>query len=104
MAKRNLFEELSQGLEEAIAHKKGKLTLKTTNVEAVPLPELNAEAIKAIREKMNVSRAVFAYSLRVQVRTLENWEQGKAKVPTSAAALILMADAYPDTFERLASL
>ena len=104
MAKRNLFKEISQGLEEAIGHKKGKITLKTFKVQPEPLPELDAARVRQIREGLNFSRAVFAHSLRVQVRTLENWEQGKAKVPTPAAALILMCEAYPDTFERLANL
>ena len=104
MAKRNLFEELSQGLEEAIAHKKGKTTLRTTDVQPLPLPELSAEQVKAIRKKMNVSGPVFAHSIRVHPRTLQNWEQGRAKVPSSAAALMLMCDEYPDTVERLAKI
>lgn len=104
MAKRNLFEELSQGLEEAIAHKKGKVTLRTTDVQPAPLPKMTPEAVRAVREKMNVSRAVFAHSIRVHPRTLENWEQGKSKVPDSAAALILMCASYPDTMDRLATL
>ena len=42
--------------------------------------------------------------IRVPVRTVEGWEQGRSSPPDTAAALILMAEKYPDTFERLASL
>ena len=42
--------------------------------------------------------------IRVPVRTVERWEQGRSRPPESAAALILMAQKYPDTFDRLASL
>ena len=38
------------------------------------------------------------------IRTLERWEQGRSSPPESAAALIFMAQKYPDTFDRLASL
>ena len=38
--------------------------------------------------------------IRVPVRTV----QGRSSPPESAAALILMAQKYPDTFDRLASL
>ena len=59
MAKRNLFEGLSQELEEAIVQMRGKLTLKTTEVNAALLAALAADAIKAIREKMNAPERYF---------------------------------------------
>ena len=42
--------------------------------------------------------------IRVPVRTVEGWEQGLSSPAGSATALILMAQKYPDMFERLASL
>lgn len=42
--------------------------------------------------------------IRVPVRTLERWKQGRSSPPELAAALILMEEKYPDTFDRLASL
>jgi len=47
---------------------------------------------------------VFARHLRVSVRTIENWEQGRAKPNAQAAALILMVRKYPDTLKKLQSL
>jgi len=39
--------------------------------------------------------------LRINVRTLEKWEQGRAKPNPQAAALVLLVRNYPDTLERL---
>jgi putative transcriptional regulator len=47
---------------------------------------------------------VFAAYLRTNVRTLENWEQGRARPNAQAALLIHLVKHYPDTVERLASL
>jgi putative transcriptional regulator len=47
---------------------------------------------------------VFAAYLRTRVRTLENWEQGRAKPNAQAALLIRLVQRYPDTVERLATL
>ena len=51
-----------------------------------------------------LSRALFAVYLRTNVRTLENWEQGRAKPNAQAALLINLVKHYPDTVERLASI
>ena len=104
MTERNLAAEVLQGLVEVREHRAGKRTLKTVRVEARPLPELTPEVIRAIRARLDLSRAVFAHMLRVPVRTLERWEQGRSSPPESAVALIIMTQKYPDTFERLASL
>ena len=104
MTERNIALEVLDGLREIGEHRAGKRTLRTVHVESRPLPELTPDAIRRIRESLDVSRAVFAHLIRVPVRTVEGWEQGRSSPPDSAAALILMAQKYPDTFERLASL
>ena len=60
--------------------------------------------VVAIRERLNLSRAVFANYLRTNLRTLENWEQGRAKPNAQAALLIHLVDRYPDTVEKIASV
>lgn len=42
--------------------------------------------------------------LRTNPRTLENWEQGRAKPNAQAALLINLVKRYPDTVERLAAI
>ncbi len=104
MTERNIAAEVLEGLRELREHRAGRRTLKTVHVEPRPLPALTPEAIRAVREHLDVSRAVFAHMIRVPIRTVERWEQGRSSPPGSAAALILMTQKYPDTFERLASL
>lgn len=70
-------------------YRAGKTTLRTVEVEAKPAPEVSADELKAIREKLKLSRPVFAHYLRTNPRTLENWEQGRAKPNAQAALLIL---------------
>jgi putative transcriptional regulator len=65
---------------------------------------VDAEFIRDTRERLHVSRAVFARRLRVSPRTLENWEQGRARPNAQAAALILMVRKFPDTLEKLSGL
>jgi putative transcriptional regulator len=69
----------------------------------VPL-EVSSALIRETRERMQISRAVFARRLRVSTRTLENWEQGRARPNAQAAALILMVRKFPDTLEKLSQL
>ncbi len=69
-------------------------------MELRPLPAVNSKFIRETRKRMRCSRAVFARKLRIHVRTLEKWEQGRAK-PNPQAALVLLVRKYPDTQERL---
>ena len=102
--KRNLYDELMDGVEAMRQQREGKVTLRTHEVEELPPLQIDADLIRETREKLNVSRAVFARHLRVSVRTIENWEQGRAKPNAQAAALILMVRKYPDTLKKLQSL
>jgi putative transcriptional regulator len=104
MKKRNLFEELSQGIEEINRFREGKITLKSYKVEQPVKIEVTPEMIRETRESLNLSRAVFAHELHVSPRTLEKWEQGRAKPNEQAATLILLVRKFPDTLERLKKL
>lgn len=98
---RNLFEELKQGIEEINSHFEGKITLRSYPLEKKPKPTVDANLIRDTREKLHMSRTVFALTLRVSPRTLEKWEQGETIPNGQAAALILMVRKYPDTLKRL---
>jgi len=102
--KRNIFEELAQGIEEINQHLAGKITLKTYTVESRPMQEVTPEIIRETREKLNLSRPVFAHELHVSPRTLEKWEQGKTKPNDQAATLIMMVRKFPDTLQRMKQL
>ncbi|MGO8736482.1 MAG: helix-turn-helix domain-containing protein [Terriglobia bacterium] len=101
MTKRDIFGELIEGVEAMKSHREGKLTLRNFKAELAPLPRVDAQLIGDTRRKLRCSRAVFARKLRINPRTLEKWEQGRAKPNPQAAALVLLVREYPDTLERL---
>jgi len=102
--KRKLLDELMDGVDAMQQQREGKITLRSHEVEDLPPLEVDADLIRDTRERMHVSRAVFARRLRVSTRTLENWEQGRARPNAQAAALILMVRKFPDTLEKLSEL
>lgn len=99
--KRNLFEELKQGIEAIKDHQAGKITLRTHKLVKKQHPVITPKIILDTREELHMSRAVFAIKLGVSVRTLEKWEQGITVPNDQAITLILMVRKYPDTLERL---
>ena len=104
MTKRRIFSELIEGVSEMKQHREGKLTLRSYKVEVLPLPKVDSKVIRDTRKRLRCSRAVFARKLRINERTLEKWEQGRAKPNPQAAALVLLVREYPDTMARLDAL
>ena len=104
MNKRNLFAEIAEGFDALADERAGKLTLRTHEGAVMPAPKIHAEELLALRERLHLSRAVFARYLRTNPRTLENWEQGRARPNAQAALLIRLVERYPDTVERLATV
>lgn len=102
--KRELFQEIAEGFEALSQHREGKRTLRTHSVVVKPAPKVSPRQLVQLREDLRLSRALFAVYLRTNVRTLENWEQGRAKPNAQAALLIHLVRRYPDTVERLAGL
>ena len=104
MSKRNLFTEIEEGFDAMAGQRAGKCTLRTHKIEGTPVPEIPPEQLVALRQKLNLSRPVFADYLRTKDRTLENWEQGRAKPNAQATVLIHLVAKYPDTVKRLATI
>src|SRR6201984_3109935 len=104
MTKRKIFDEMMEGVRAMKSHREGKITLRTYNVEAAPLPKVDSKLIRDTCESFPCPRAVFARKLRINERTLEKWEQGRAKPNPQAAALVLLVRKYPDTLARLDAL
>lgn len=102
--KRDLFAEVSEGMVALAEHRAGKRTLRTHGIEYKPAPKVTPRELVRVREQLNLSRALFAIYLRTNVRTLENWEQGRAKPNAQAALLINLVKRYPDTVQRLATI
>jgi len=103
-AKRDLFAELGEGMRALAEARQGKRTLRTHAAEYKPAPKVTPRELIRVREDLKISRALFAVYLRTNVRTLENWEQGRAKPNAQAALLINLVKRYPDTVLRLATI
>ncbi len=103
-ARRDFFAELNEGMAALAEARQGKRTLRTHTVEYKPAPKVTPKELIRVREDLKISRALFAVYLRTNVRTLENWEQGRAKPNAQAALLINLVKQYPDTVQRLATI
>ena len=102
--KRDIFAELVEGIESLAQDREGKVTLRSHRLTLPELRAVTAEELVSIRERLKMSRPVFAMYLRTNPRTLENWEQGRAKPNAQATTLIRLVQQYPETVEHLASL
>ncbi|MBC3487357.1 transcriptional regulator [Pseudomonas kermanshahensis] len=101
---RNLFTELTEGLHALAEERQGKKTLRSHKVSFSQLPPLAPNELLELRQRLNMSRAVFANYLRTNARTLESWEQGRSKPNAQAVTLIRLVQRFPETVDHLASL
>lgn len=75
------FDSISRGLNEAVAHAKGKnIDVKTYKPEAVNVSEL--------RQRMGMTQEQFAARFGFSVATLRHWERGD-RTPQGAALVLL---------------
>ena len=102
--KRDVFAELLEGFDALEQERAGKVTLRSHKVQLQELEVLSSDELVRIREHLKMSRPVFAMYLRTNPRTLENWEQGRAKPNAQATTLIRLVQKYPETVEHLANL
>jgi putative transcriptional regulator len=103
-ARRSLFGELVEGMNALAEAREGKRTLRTHRAEFKPPPEVTPDELVRVRTRLRLSRGLFATFLRTNPRTLENWEQGRARPNAQAALLIALVKKFPDMVERLANV
>ena len=101
MAKRSMFDELKQGLHEMKAERQGKITLKTTEVEMPKPIKMSKTRIQRIRKANNYSQGVFARILGTNLKTYQNWEQGRSEPNEQAKILLEMVDRNSAFLEEL---
>ncbi len=87
------FNEIKQGLLEAIEYSKGNnIGARTSQFDDIDT--------KAIRKKLNLSQQEFSEKFFINLRTLQNWEQ-KLKTPTGASLVLLkVIDKNPMAVEQ----
>ena len=73
----SLFEDVKQGLEEAIAYEKGQGKARVKTYMILPIKEYSGAEIRDIRMKAGMTQNVFAAYMGVSKKTVEAWECGR---------------------------
>lgn len=98
-------QQIRKGLQEAIRHAKGEITLKTTLVELPdPPPEVRAEQLTSLRLGNRMSQAVFARVLNVSTKTVQSWEHGTRRPSQAALRLIQVFGQNPGAVLSVAGM
>ena len=84
-----------RGMKEAIAYQRGELKARTTTY-TIPGPV----DVKAIRESLGLSQAQFAARYSFSPRTLQQWEQCRAKPDTATRAYLTVIERNHKAVER----
>ena len=83
-----LFEDLCEGLQEAIDFEKGSSKAKVTTYVIAPVKEYSNHEIRDIRNNAGMTQSVFANYMGVSKKTVEAWECGRSH-PTGPANRLL---------------
>ena len=94
MSKRDIGQEILEGIGEIKDYKAGKQALRTHTITKPAPPQV-------IRAKLKLSQAAFAGLMGVSLRTVQDWEQGRRKPGGPALALLRIADQKPEVFLEL---
>lgn len=73
----SLFDDLKQGLEEAIEYEEGCGKAHTKTFMIMPVKEYTNKEIRDIRMKAGMTQSVFAIYMGVSKKTVEAWECGR---------------------------
>ena len=94
MSKRDIGQEILEGIRDIKAHKTGEKVLRVHTLKEPASP-------KVIRTRLKLSQAAFAGLMGVSLRTVQDWEQGRRKPSGPAIALLRIADQKPEVFMQL---
>ena len=95
----NVFESIVNGLNEAIEYEKGNPSAKTATITIEPLPEITAEEVKAVRNNVGLTQAMFAAVIGVSPKTVEAWEAGTNRPIGPARRMISIIQTNPNILE-----
>ena len=80
----SLFEDLKEGLKEAIDYEKGNGKAKTKTYVILPVKVYSDKEVRQIRMNAGMTQTVFAEYMGVSKKTVEAWECGRTH-PTGPA-------------------
>lgn len=90
-----LGESIARGLEEGLAHVRGEIRLRT---RAIHVPA--SVDVRAVREKCGLSQSQFADRYGFNPRTIQDWEQGRAKPDSAVRAYLTVIERNPIAVEK----
>ena len=82
------YEDLMEGLNEAVAIERGELKGRKTVYKIDPVKKYNNTEIKRIRNTAGMTQNVFADYIGVSPKTVEAWDKG-TNHPTGSACRLL---------------
>ena len=94
MSKRDIGQEILEGIREVKAYKAGTNSLRVHSLKEPGPPQV-------IRSKLKLSQSAFAGLMGVSLRTVQDWEQGRRKPSGPAVALLRIAEQKPEVFMQL---
>jgi putative transcriptional regulator len=90
----NIFDDLMDGIQEAIKFRQGKPTgLRVTAV--APPPDLKPSEIKKLRVSLKASQPEFALYVGASVGAVRSWEQGLRKPQRATMRLLSVVKQNP---------
>lgn len=86
-------EDLIEAMGQALTHARGE-EVRGMVVHRVVV--LDAGAVRAIRKRTGLSRPKFAERFGLDMRAVQDWEQGRRVPDRAARVLLLTIDRHPD--------
>jgi putative transcriptional regulator len=90
---KNIGDELIQGMENAVAHARGRKKAARKTVVPVAIPE--RVDVARIRRKLGLTQELFALRFGFSVKNIRNWEQGARQPEGAARAYLVVIDRAP---------
>ncbi len=86
----DLYNDIAQGLREAIAYERGTLPANAVRrtLKVSPLPHWMPSEIKNLRLSLSMTQRSFAEFMGVSLKTVEAWECGRNHPSGSASRLM----------------
>jgi len=92
-----MFEDIKNGLQEAIEFEKGNTTGAKVHIGTfAKLRSFSPSEIREIRIKANMTQRIFAGVIGVSIKTVEAWEGGRSKPDGAARRMLGLIDKNPN--------
>ncbi|MDR0862996.1 MAG: hypothetical protein LBN30_09535 [Oscillospiraceae bacterium] len=94
-------EKLISSARQAEEHSAGRRDLRSATVEIRPIPSYEPTQIRAIRSRLDLTRALFGGVIGVSSKTVEAWEIGARQPSAAALRLIAELDTNPEYVSKI---